>query len=92
MTDRLTQLAASLTEAQEPFKVGDRITWKEGLRNKRNEGVMIVTHVMSEPVFDGVKDAGSPYFREPLTIKAAFLDGDGDLVEYHFDARRFRLA
>lgn len=92
MTDRLTQLAASLTEAQEPFKVGDKITWKEGLRNKRCEGPLIVTQVLDEPVFDGEENPGSPYFREPLTIKAVYLDDDGDLLEYHYDARRFRLA
>ena len=95
MTDRLKQLAASLTEPQPAFKVGDLITWKDGLRNKKEpqQGhVAVVTEVLKEPVLDPGKEAGNPYFREPLSIKAAFLDSDGDFMEVHLDARRLRLA
>ncbi|WP_137279256.1 hypothetical protein [Pseudomonas rhizoryzae] len=92
MTDRLTQLAASLTEAQEPFKVGDKVVWKDGLKHKRSEGPFIITEVLPKTIFAEGVSAGSPYFREPMTVKAAFFDNDEDLVECHFDARRFRLA
>lgn len=92
MTDRLKQLAASLTEPQPTFKVGDLITWKDGLRNKRLDGEVVVTHVLAEPVLDTEGKPGSPYFREPLDIKVGHLDDDGDLIESHVDSRRFRLA
>lgn len=88
----LVALAASLTERQPPFKVGDLVTWKDGLRNKRLDGELVVTEVLEIPVFDPVDNAGSPYFREPLNMKVAYLEGDGDLVEGHVDSRRFRLA
>lgn len=95
MTDRLKQLAASLIEKQEPFKVGDAITWKDGMRNKKSPAdgrVAVVTEVFEKPIFDPTQEAGSPYFREPLSIKAAILDSDDDLREVHLDSRRFRLA
>lgn len=92
MTDRLKQLAASLTETQKAFKVGDLITWKDGLRNKRLDGVLVVTQVLPEPVLDTEGKPGNPYFREPLDIKVGHLDEDGDLIESHVDSRRFRLA
>lgn len=95
MTDRLKELAASLNEPQVAFKVGDLITWKDGLRNKKHpqEGqVAAVTEVFRDPVLDPTTEAGNPYFREPLSIKAAVLDSDGDLMEVHLDSRRMRLA
>lgn len=90
--DVLVALTAALTEQQPKFKVGDVVTWKEGLRNKRLDGDLVVTEVLDSPVLDPVEQAGSPYFREPLSIKVAYLEGDGDLIEAHVDGRRFRLA
>lgn len=88
----LLSMAAALTEAQPAFKVGDVVTWKDGLRNKRLDGELIVTEVLETPIHDPVEQAGSPYFREPLSIKVAYLDSDGDLIEAHVDSRRFCLA
>ncbi len=90
--DALVALAAALTEQQPMFKVGDVVTWKEGLRNKRLDGDLVVTEVLETPLLDPVEQAGNPYFREPLSIKVAYLDGDGDLIEAHVDSRRFRIA
>ncbi|WP_263147752.1 hypothetical protein [Pseudomonas sp. RIT-PI-AD] len=91
-TDTLAKLATSLLEKQEPFKVGDLINWKEGLKNRMSKGPLVVTAVLSQVVFDGEMNSGKPEFREPLDIKAATLGSDGELIEYHFDSRRFRLA
>lgn len=75
--------------------MGDVITWKDGLRNKRFPQygeVAVVSRVMEEPVFDSVENGGSIYFREPLDVVVAIIDSDGDLVELHLDSRRLRPA
>ncbi len=75
------------------FKPGQLVQWKKGLKNKRTPCYgepIIITEVLVTPIFDNsVKDAGSPYFREPLTLVAGELDGDGDFICFHYDARRF---
>lgn len=89
---RLIALAASLVEPHAPFKIGDVVTFKEGLRNRHTSNVMVVTEVLATPVLDPTTHAGSPYFREPLDLKVSYLDDDGDLIEGYADSRRFRLA
>jgi len=94
MREKLQKLASSLNDKQ-TFKVGDLIKWKDDLKNKRSPDygeVAIVTEIF-EAVLDHTEDsAGSAYFREPLDLKAGFVDDDGDFVELHFDSRRFQLA
>lgn len=88
-------LAAALAPHKEPLQHGDRVVWKDGLKNKKYPDygqVCIVTRSHSTPVTDSDKDSGGCYFNEPLDIALGRLDSDGELVEYHFDSRRFRLA
>ena len=80
-------------DAVEKFKVGDIVKWKPGMRNRRmpeyNQPVVV------SAVFDSVQygpetNTGSPYFREPETIKVAFVDeDDNEFVEFGMDGRRF---
>jgi hypothetical protein len=44
---------------------------------------------MDKPIYAMDQSGGSPYFREPLTLIAAELDGEGDFVCFHYDSRRF---
>ena len=76
------------------FEVGDLVTWKDGLKNKKfpayNEPG-VVLQVLSEPVLDGESDASSAYFREPLDLVVGVIGGDdGTLIAFHYDSRRFR--
>jgi hypothetical protein len=74
------------------FKSGQVVKWKKGLRNKkspRDGEPAIVMEVLPEPVCDESNDAGTPYFRENLDVILGVLDGQGDLVSFHFDSRRF---
>jgi hypothetical protein len=74
------------------FKVGDLIKWKVGLKNRRlpDYGVpMVVVEVIDPPVIDESRETASQYYREHLDIRGAFLDEEGELLTYHFEARRF---
>lgn len=96
LLNTLIATAAMLTAPQDPFKAGDVIVWKsEKLMNKKSPSVLqpiVVTRVHDTPLVDREEGAGSPYFNEPLDIAALFMDADGDLLELHYDSRRFRLA
>lgn len=74
------------------FNVGDLVKWKQGLKNKKypkyNEPAIIV-EILSEPVVEPEKNAGSQYFREPLDIVLGIIDSDGDFALFHYDSRRF---
>jgi hypothetical protein len=76
------------------FHKGQLVRWKAGLKNRAapayNEAVL-VREILAAPVFDieASSCAGSPYFREPLTLVLALLDHDGDFVELRYDGRRF---
>lgn len=51
----------------------------------------IVIKVIEEPIFDTERNAGSPYFREPLTMIIGALDeNDNELLFFHVDKRRFQ--
>lgn len=89
--ERLKVLQKSFAKKHE-FSVGDIVTWKEGLKNKLSKGPFVVMKVLPESVLDGSRDAGSTYFREPLDIILAFVDGDGDFMMYHNDSRRIEPA
>ena len=90
----LKACAARLATPHE-FKPGQLIRWKKGLKNKQSPDYgqpVIVVEVLAAPVIDKDdehKNAGTPYFREPLTIIAGEVDGDGDFFCFHYDARRF---
>ena len=89
---RLKACAARLAKAH-TFAKGQLVRWKKGLKNKRTPAYgepVIVVEVLPQPVFDtDAKNSGSPYFREPLTIVAGEIDGDGDFLVFHYDGRRF---
>ena len=89
---RLKACAARMAKTH-AFTKGQLVQWKKGLKNKRTPAYgepVVVLDVLAQPVFDEeTKSAGSPYFREPLTLVAGEIDGDGDLLCFHYDARRF---
>lgn len=84
-----------MEEPERPFRPGDIVTWKESLANRkrpRNGEVAVVIEVLPQPVYGKEKSAGSPYFHEPLDIVLGMLGSDGEVLRYHFDKHRFRLA
>lgn len=88
--DRLTAAYLSLSKVN-AFQPGDLVTWKKGMSNRRiprKAEPAIVTRVLTTPVFDG--DQRGPYLNEPLDLVLGLIDADGDLIEYHFDSRRFK--
>lgn len=91
--DMLQELWNRLMEAVE-FEPGQLVRWKRGLKNRTLPayGVpAVVIEVVDPPVYDDTKGSGSAYFREPLTLVLGILDDDEELVQFHFDGRRFEL-
>lgn len=91
--EQLQKLHCSL-KREEEFKPGDIVCWKAGLKNRKRPGYgepAIVVEVLTIPVFEGTDDAGSPYFREPLSVVLGLLN-DEDFIMFHYDGRRFELA
>jgi len=91
---KITQLRErfELLNAVEHFEVGDIVTWKEGLRNKKHPEpgtAALVVKVFDEPLADTGAGAGSPYFNEPLGMIIGIIDDDGDFLCFHSDVRRF---
>lgn len=81
-----------LFQDKEEFTPGDFVVWKDGLKNRRlpNYGQKgIVIQCLDEPIFDGNKESGSPYYREPLDIVVGFFDEDDDFMIFYYDSRRF---
>lgn len=90
--DKLRQAYKELTMTHS-FHEGGLVTWKPGLKNKRQpaEGEpVLITALLEEPLMDGDQNAGSAYYREPLDIRALTLDSDGDAIEFYLDSRRMR--
>jgi len=91
--EKLVTLSRSYAEVNR-FKVGDLVTWKPGMRNRRlpaYDQVVIVSAVIEGNRFGPEKSSGSPYFREPESMKVAFIDeSDGEFVEFCMDKQRFR--
>ena len=81
---------------KDELNVGDLVTWKPGLTNRRfpRPGTAgIVTRKFSVPLKDSSKnEAGSPYFNEDLTVCVGVLDNDGDFVEFTYDGQRMERA
>lgn len=87
---RLSQLAQDYLY-EHRFQQGDLVTWKPGLRNRKMPDYgepMVVVEVLDEPVYDQTIDSGSPYFREPLTVRCLLVDEDGDALVFYYDAGR----
>lgn len=86
----------ALFSAPHSFQVGDVVRWKEGFKNKKKPETgqpAIVLEVLPTPITDPTDEtAGNPYFREPLDVKLALLDSDGEMMVYHFDSRRFEAV
>lgn len=93
--ERLITLSRSY-EQMEEFHVGDLVKWKPGMRNTRQPQytqVAIVSAVFECPQYFTDKSAGSSLFREPTTMKIAFVDNnDDEFVEYSVDGHRFTKA
>jgi len=88
--NRLSQLAEDYLH-EHRFQRGDLVTWKPGLRNRKMPDYgepMVVVEVLDEPVYDQTADSGSPYFREPLSVRCLLVDEDGDALVFYYDARR----
>jgi len=89
--DKLKIAYNSMLESHK-FSKGQIVKWKKGLKNRRlpkENQPAIVWDVLSEPIIQDDRDAGTPYFREPLDIALALLDKEGDLVIFHYDSKRF---
>lgn len=88
-TDLLKDCLSRMNEKNE-FHVGQIVGWKEGLKNKRSDGPMIIVEILAEPIVNASKDSGTTYFMEPLDIILGHVDADGDFVSFHYDSRRFQ--
>ncbi len=76
------------------FKVGDLVTWKSGLKNRklpRKYQPAIVVAVLDNSITNIEDNSGSPYFREPLDVVLGVLSEDGVFNTYYYDKRRFKL-
>jgi hypothetical protein len=91
--DRIREALAKL-QASKPFKVGDVIRIKPGMKHVRFPlygQPCIVTEVFDKPmVVDHPKMHGSVYFGERLDIRIGCNVGD-DFVEYCMDSRRWEI-
>ena len=86
----------ALLNQQHPFKPGDLVCWKPGLKNRRLPAYgtpAVVLEVLDPAILDTEQESGSTYFREALSlVLGLFWDrepGRGDFVAFHFDGRRF---
>lgn len=80
-----------LFSTQHRFKVGDLVTWKAGLRNRKRPSyaeLAIVMRVEERPLYDAKAGPGGDSFREPLTLWLGVLDEQGNLWTYYFDGQR----
>jgi hypothetical protein len=88
---QLRRAAAQLLDPPEPFKPGDIVTWKPGLKNKRfpakGRPAVVIEIEMGAVAED--RDSGSPRFREPVDLALGIIDGDGDFEVFRYDRRRF---
>lgn len=86
----LQELVARMSDHQK-FEVGQIVTWKPGLKNRKGPDYgqpMIVTAIPPASFPDPTEhSSGSPYFREPLSLVVGFCD-DGDYLEFYIDGRR----
>ncbi|QTA91904.1 hypothetical protein [Desulfonema magnum] len=76
------------------FKEGQLVEWKQGVKNRvrpRLREPAVIIKLLETPEFDTEKDAGTPYFKEPLDMIIGVLEEDEDnLLFFHVDKRRFK--
>ncbi len=79
---------------EEAIQPGDLVTWKKGLKNKKHpqEDQPAKVIAIDAPFINDKEDAGSPYYGEKLNLELAIIDEDGELLIYHYDKRRFKVA
>jgi hypothetical protein len=88
---QLRRAAAQLLGPPEPFKPGDIVTWKTGLKNKRfpGYGMPAVVIETDDGALADEPDSASPRFREPVDLALGIIDGDSDFEVFRYDRRRF---
>jgi len=90
--DQAKKIGATLAaNAARQLQVGDICVWEEGMQNRRwphkNEPVVVI-FVAPEPICDEeTYNSGSPYFREPLSVRVMGADPGRT---YFLDGRRLR--
>lgn len=76
---------------QKKFEIGDIVTLRDGLPEMFHWPVhgdrCIVTQVLDTPIHTG--DPGSAQFARSYDMALAFVDEDGDVMEYMHDSRLF---
>ena len=95
LTHKVASTYLEFLNPKPTLALGDIIVWRDGMANKTRPlkgELAIVTSVITPVMCEGERFNGTPLFREPLDIIVALIDDDGELIEYHFDSRRFRLA
>lgn len=86
-----------LVEAQD-IKPGDIVRWKQDktgivFRNRvrpQDTEQVVVTARLDTPMYEtaGENGSGSRHFNEPLDLRVALFDDNGDLLEFWLDSRR----
>ena len=92
MKEKIEKLKAAqaLYAEKNEFSVGQIVTWKDGLKNKKSDGPFVVVEVITAPLRDQSDDPDSRYYRENLDIVLGSFDRDGDFICYHYDSARLR--
>lgn len=95
--DRLCAKRKEFLSKDRPFAPGDLVMWKPGLSNKLRpgeNGVGVVIDVVSEPHFNYTEEISNDdsLFYEPLDLIVGTLSGNGDLITFSYDSRRFMHA
>jgi hypothetical protein len=90
---QLGVLLGRLNAVDPVYKIGDRVQWKPGMRNRAMPEYgqpAIVASVGFEPiVLDQAEFIGRPVFMEVLDIHLGTIDEHGTLQLMHYDSRRF---
>lgn len=89
--DRLRAACAALLKEPENFEVGDLVMWKPALRNRYfpAPGAPAVVLGFAPGRVSDERNPGSALFDEPLDLQLGVIEGDGDLIVFHYDRRRF---
>jgi hypothetical protein len=89
-------------QKNEKFKVGDIVVWKNEIWKNKTVPLLnqpaIVMEVLDTPIMDCKSESGenhgsgSTYYRERMDIVLGSFcpSGDGDVLRFHHDSRRFR--
>lgn len=88
----LDRARAIIEAGQQPkFEVGDVVRLRPWAKHYNKWPKMgdecIVTHVMGAPLYGN--QVGYSSFGTPHNINLAFIDADGDMVEFAYDSRQF---